>query len=570
MADVPNDAAVDTGAELASGTEVGGYVVDGKIGEGGMGVVYGAKQPRIGKRVAIKVLARAFSSDPGVVARFEQEARVVNEIKHPNIVDVFQFGELPDKRSYFVMEWLEGEPLTARIDRGAIPAGEAMEILDVIADALQAAHEKNVIHRDLKSDNVFLITMRGKRTVKLLDFGLAKLSGRGLEDAPVGSTKQGIVVGTPAYMSPEQARSQPVDGRTDVYALGCLAYKMLTGTLPFRGENAMDLIVQQLNAPPPQAIKLAPKTPPSLSKLIVKMMAKAPADRPSLQTIRELFAELRETTVPPRAKRETRGEEARTKRPSAKRDAQAVEERQEPTQGKIRLSLAEMENQDGRPEPAQKSKATPILIVVALLLVGVIAAVFIMMKKDDKSAAGGATDGSGSAVAAAGSGSAAGSANTGSASIPAAGSGSAAQPTIEFEDDKVARTGSGSASGTSSGSARAAQREADDKATEEAMAETPTIVNKPGKLVIMLQHPATIEIDGKAVAQNSKGGNFDVKPGDHTVRIVAENRETVNRSVSVEPGGSAVIRIVDDTEPEPQPQPQPQPQPPAEGSAATP
>jgi serine/threonine-protein kinase len=302
MADAPNDLPADPGADLAPGTDVGGYEIEAKIGEGGMGLVYSAMQPRIGKRVAIKILARAFCGDPAVVARFEQEARIVNEIKHPNIVDIFHFGELPDQRSYFVMEWLDGEPLTARIDRGAIPATEAMEILDVICDALQAAHENNVTHRDLKSDNVFLITHRGKRTVKLLDFGLAKLSGKGLEDAPVGSTKQGIVVGTPAYMSPEQARSQPVDGRTDVYALGVLAYKMLTGTLPFRGENAMDLIVQQLNAPPPHAIKLAPKTPPALSKLVVRMMAKSPADRPGLDEIRELFAELGDGEVPARTR----------------------------------------------------------------------------------------------------------------------------------------------------------------------------------------------------------------------------------------------------------------------------
>src|SRR5437899_1365926 len=122
------------GALLEKGTNVGGYLVDAKIGEGGMGVVYGAHHPRIGKRVAIKVLARAYCGDPSVVARFEQEARFVNEIKHPNIVDVFQFGELEDKRSFFIMEWLEGEPLTSLIDRGPIAAPEAVEILDGTSD----------------------------------------------------------------------------------------------------------------------------------------------------------------------------------------------------------------------------------------------------------------------------------------------------------------------------------------------------------------------------------------------------------------------------------------------------
>src|SRR5215204_5316942 len=116
-------------AELKAGTEVGGYLIEGKIGQGGMGVVYGAHHPRIGKRVAIKVLAPTYSANPSTVRRFEQEARLVNQIRHPNIVDVFQFGELPDGRSYFVMEWLDGEPLSARIDRGALPAPEAIAIL---------------------------------------------------------------------------------------------------------------------------------------------------------------------------------------------------------------------------------------------------------------------------------------------------------------------------------------------------------------------------------------------------------------------------------------------------------
>src|SRR5262249_28259422 len=136
----------------------------------------------------------AFCGDPTIVSRFEQEARLVNEIRHPNIVDVFQFGELPDRRSFFVMEWLDGEALSTRIERGPLAVGEAVEILDVICDALEAAHEQGVIHRDLKSDNVYLVTSRGKRTVKLLDFGLAKLSGRG-DPASIAKTRSGVLVG---------------------------------------------------------------------------------------------------------------------------------------------------------------------------------------------------------------------------------------------------------------------------------------------------------------------------------------------------------------------------------------
>src|SRR5262249_47082026 len=151
----------------------------------------------------------------------------VNEIRHGNIVDVFQLGQLPDGRHYLVMELLEGEELTKRIERSAIPAPEAMYILDGVCDALQAVHDTGIIHRDLKSDNIFLATSRGQMRVKLLDFGLAKLSGS--DPRSVVKTKTGIVVGTPQYLAPEIAKGKAADNRTDIYALGVLAFKMLTG-----------------------------------------------------------------------------------------------------------------------------------------------------------------------------------------------------------------------------------------------------------------------------------------------------------------------------------------------------
>ena len=290
--------------ELEAGTEVAGYVVEAKIGQGGMGKVYSARHPRIGKRVAIKVLERLFCNDESAVARFEQEARLVNEIRHPNIVDVFQFGELPDKRSFFVMEHLTGETLSDRIDSAPLTIRETVEILDSVCDALEAAHEHGVVHRDLKSDNVFLATTRSRPTVKLLDFGIAKLAGRN-ELTSVGKTATGIVVGTPAYMSPEQARSQPVGPRTDVYQLGILAYKMLTRRLPFSAANPFDLIVEQLKTPPPSPKKLAPATPDVLARLVVRMMAKSIDERPSVAEIRNVLASLREararTSSPGRA-----------------------------------------------------------------------------------------------------------------------------------------------------------------------------------------------------------------------------------------------------------------------------
>jgi eukaryotic-like serine/threonine-protein kinase len=279
--------------ELLPGTNVGGYLVEAKIGEGGMGVVYGARHPAIGKRVAIKVLAPRYCRDEATISRFEQEARLVNEIHHPNIVDIFQLGELEDGRKFLVMEWLEGESLTARIDRGPISARDTCEILDAVCDALQAVHEKGIVHRDLKSDNVFLANVRGQQQVKLLDFGLAKLAGN--DPRALTKTRTGIIVGTPGYMAPEQARSMPVDHKLDIYALGVLAHKMLTARLPFVGEPWEQLIAH-LNQPPPSPAVLVPATPRQLCQLVMQMMAKEPAQRPTLAEMRTAFAQMRHGT----------------------------------------------------------------------------------------------------------------------------------------------------------------------------------------------------------------------------------------------------------------------------------
>jgi serine/threonine-protein kinase len=525
-----SDDAGDAGdaSELTAGTEVGGYVIEGKIGQGGMGVVYGAHQPRIGKRVAIKVLSPQYSANPSTVRRFEQEARLVNKIKHPNIVDVFQFGELPDGRSYFVMEWLEGEPLSARIERGPIPAREAIALLDLICDALEAAHEQGVVHRDLKSDNVFIVKAGRQRSVKLLDFGLAKLAGK-QDVASVNRTRSGVIVGTPAYMAPEQARGKAIDARTDIYALGVLAYKMLTGAMPFKADNAMDLIVLHLNAPPPAPNKLARDTPPDLSRLIVRMMAKDPTQRPSLTEIRKLFSGIRGTT------QET-------------------------------------------PVVAPPRRATSFLAGVAISLVGVIAfgAYWLTQREgasdapSTQTSSAALTPAPGSAVAPA-----AGSAVTPPAPTPppiaapvapeppeplagsadaisgADGSAAPAAPTIEFEPDPIAR-------GSTAGSDAQPARRRADQVTDAGPAPEPLPVVKPGSLILVLETASSIEIDGTAVSQSSRGGRFEVSPGQHEIRVKAPGRQAVVRTFEVEAGGTAVIRIADDSEtPEPAPSPAP-------------
>jgi eukaryotic-like serine/threonine-protein kinase len=270
---------------LAPGTMVGEYAVEGQLGEGGMGTVYAAVHPVIAKRAAIKVLHPALSVNREMVERFIQEARSVNQIGHANIVDIFAFGTLPDGRSYFVMERLQGESLRERMQAGEIPIRDVLAILETITIALEAAHDKGVVHRDLKPDNVFLVDFKRDRPlVKLLDFGIAKLLGDG--SALTERTRTGNLLGTPGYISPEQARGHAVDHRTDIYALGAMAYELLTGELPFLADNGADMIAKHLHAPPPSARAANPRVPAALDKLIVRLLAKDPDRRPSLAETR--------------------------------------------------------------------------------------------------------------------------------------------------------------------------------------------------------------------------------------------------------------------------------------------
>jgi len=266
-------------ADLEPGDAVGEYIVLQKLGEGGFGAVYEAAHPVIGKRAAVKVLHAQHSSDEAVTSRFVAEARSVNQIRNKNIVDIFSFGDLADGRHYYVMELLEGAPLDAYLQKvGRLGIEECLCILHPIAKALDAAHEAGIAHRDLKPENVFLeIDDDGNVHPKILDFGLAKLLAPGTVTAH--KTRSGTPMGTPRYMSPEQCRGVPVDHRTDVYAFGCMAYRMLTGVPPFDAATALDVMMAHVSKPP---------TPPSqvsdvdavFDEPILKMLEKQPEDRP--------------------------------------------------------------------------------------------------------------------------------------------------------------------------------------------------------------------------------------------------------------------------------------------------
>jgi eukaryotic-like serine/threonine-protein kinase len=275
--------------EVCAGTAIGEYVVDGELGHGGMGVVYSATHPVIGKRAAIKVLKS--SSNPAAVERFIQEARAVNQIGHPNIVDIFDFAQLPDGRRYLVMDLLVGESLRARVKRGPLPVAEACAVLDEIASALAAAHGKGFAHRDLKPDNVFLSTVGGRLDVKLLDFGLAKLLPTSqITNERMFRTATGVQLGTPDYMSPEQLRAEPdVDHRTDIFALGVLAFEILTGTRPRRlGNDRWDLPTT-----PGTLVAAVGGVPPELAELVETMLSPSPDGRPSIVATRTVLKRLR-------------------------------------------------------------------------------------------------------------------------------------------------------------------------------------------------------------------------------------------------------------------------------------
>jgi serine/threonine protein kinase len=268
--------------ELTAGSLVGDYVIEALIGQGGMGRVYRAVHPLIGKKVAVKVLNGALAENENAVKRFTLEARAVNEIRHRNLVDIFTFGRLPDGRWFHVMEYLEGQNLGDLLHyRGRLPAIEALPIFIEVTKALEAAHGKGIVHRDLKPDNVFLVA-GGEGTapvVKLLDFGIAKLmEGHGLGAGP--RTMHGATVGTPHYMSPEQARAQPLDGRSDIYALGVLLYHTVTGHLPIDGPDVLSVCRKHVMETPIRPLQRAPgAVMMELDRVIMKMLAKAPAER---------------------------------------------------------------------------------------------------------------------------------------------------------------------------------------------------------------------------------------------------------------------------------------------------
>jgi Tol biopolymer transport system component len=263
---------------LAAGTKLGSYEVAAQIGAGGMGEVYQAHDTKLGRDVAIKVLPEAFAHDPERLSRFQREAKMLAALNHPNIATIYGL-EQSSGTNYLVMEMVAGENLAERVKReGAVPIDEALTIAKQIAEALEAAHEKGIIHRDLKPANVKL-TPEGK--VKVLDFGLAKAfagdaSTESMSNSPTlshAATMQGVILGTAAYMSPEQARGKTVDKRTDIWAFGCVLYELLTGKPAFHGEDTTEILAAVVKSEPDWTT-LPAKVPPAIRILLSRCLRK--------------------------------------------------------------------------------------------------------------------------------------------------------------------------------------------------------------------------------------------------------------------------------------------------------
>lgn len=275
---------------------IGPYRIIRKLGEGGMGVVYEAMNDAIERRVAIKVLHPDYSNDRETASRFFDEARAVNRIEHPSLVQISDYGQTPEGTAYLVMEFLRGESLAQRIHR-AHAAGKRLDVSEVVriawqtADALRAAHEKHIVHRDMKPDNLMIVRdpiAPGGERVKILDFGIAKLMKSGAK-----RTATSAVIGTPLYMSPEQCRGAgEVDERSDVYSLGVVLYELLAGRCPFNAEGGGEVLGMHLFKEPPPLASFAPAAPTELVALTHRLLLKEKDARPQMAVVVSELARL--------------------------------------------------------------------------------------------------------------------------------------------------------------------------------------------------------------------------------------------------------------------------------------
>ncbi len=390
---------------LLGATIAGRYLIERKLGEGGMGAVYLAKHTILEKLVALKVLHGEFVRKPDLVERFMQEAKAASRIRHENVIDISDFGHTPEGHVFFAMELLEGHDLhdeiaRARVSGEPLPWSRTKHIFLQICGALSAAHARGIVHRDLKPENVYLVEFLGDPDfVKLLDFGIAKMTEVSNEEGGRKLTKTGMLFGTPEYMSPEQARGEKVDQRVDIYAMGCLLFQLVSGRVPFEADNFMGVLSMHLTEPAP---RMAPEAfdrigaPRALGDVIARALVK---DRDArFQTIDQLAAAVREVSGDPPV--------SRIRPPTGPLSGEvAAAVAREPTgprktawTGKLRVP--EVAIDDSRPREHEGSKAPFVLATLAVLAGGGVAAYFALRSGSAPEVAAGSA---GSAIVVAGS-----------------------------------------------------------------------------------------------------------------------------------------------------------------------
>jgi eukaryotic-like serine/threonine-protein kinase len=337
----------------------GEYQVLEKIGTGGMGSVYKASQPAMNRMVAIKILHPKLANRKDLTSRFRREARAMSQLSHPNTVKVFVYGEMEDDGSlYIVMEMLEGRNLNQTVRKeGPIPSDRAIPILIQVCGALQEAHDLGIVHRDLKPENIFLSRQGGINDYpKVLDFGLAKVTERQMQPGSIILTQEGMVFGTPEFMSPEQAQGKTLDARSDIYSLAVILYELLTGKLPFSAKTPMEYIQKHVTEPIiPLSERVADRQfPKGLDEVMARALSKKPENR--FQTAAEFAEALRPF-----------GGAAAQALPSLRPDKPAA-------------SMALPSTQSGTPSSEKKSGGSGLLIGVAALclIAGVLLAVVVM------------------------------------------------------------------------------------------------------------------------------------------------------------------------------------------------
>jgi serine/threonine-protein kinase len=513
---------------LTAGTRVGDYEIQRKIGEGAMGAVYGAVHPTIGKRVAVKIMNPRLDGDPTAIERFTREARTVASIRHPGIVDVFGFGALEDGRAYLIMEWIDGRSLAAALKQERFGLDDALEILDQIARALEAAHDKGIVHRDLKPDNVFLQDVARERPiVKLLDFGLAKYAD---DERQVSKTQTGQLLGTPLYMSPEQAKARGVDHRTDIYALGCMAYELICGRVPFNPESVAELLAAHLVEPPPVPSTLWPEIPPDLEALLLMMVAKEPDQRPTLLEIREaLSGHLRassQSLAPPYSTgRWSTPGSTFSRRPATP------------------LPIAPTPPPHADPRAARPRRTLPIVIAVASAL-AVAAVAFALVRRDhDATPASEKAVPNGSAIASASDNAAVGSSASGTTAPPTAPP--PVEPAPAPPPTQIAKV---SAPHTSRAASSQPRPRVEEKKVRKVVAEKSVAVVTPvgpGVLDLVSNPPCNIYVDGKSLGLRTPQREIKLPAGPHRITLVNADAN-ITDSFSVEISAAQTTRRAKD------------------------